>query len=129
MGRNIKAGDLTKAVMEELKAYAGLSGTAMKGAVQEAAATMRKEIKVNAPERRGTYKKSWITKKTGETADTVSMAVYSPRRYMIAHLLENGHAKRGGGRVPGIPHIAKAEEKGREQLMQELDEKLKRGST
>lgn len=128
MTARIKPGDLAKAVMEELNAYSGLTGTAMKEAVRSAAATMRKGIKSNAPERTGTYKKSWTATKTGETSDTLSMAVHSPRRYMIAHLLENGHAKRGGGRVPGIPHIAQAEEKGRERLMEELDRKLERGS-
>jgi hypothetical protein len=56
----------------------------------------------------------------------LQQTVYSPNRYMLAHLLEKGHAKRGGGRVRAIPHIAPAEEAGIEML-EGLIEKAVRG--
>lgn len=52
------------------------------------------------------------------------MTVYSKNRYQLAHLLEHGHAKRGGGRVSGKPHIAPAEENGVEMLENLIKEAL-----
>ena len=125
MGRSVKVGDLAGQVMKELEAYSRIATEDLKKEIRRTAATVKKEIRDTAPDRTGTYKDSWVASRSLDTADSIGMTVHSPKRYMIAHLLENGHAKRGGGRVPGIPHIGPAEGKGREQLMRELEEKLK----
>ena len=62
------------------------------------------------------YSKSWATKKVSENSHSLEMTVHSKNRYQLAHLLEHGHAKRGGGRVAARPHIAPAEENGEELL-------------
>ena len=97
----------------------------MKKAVKAAGTTVRNEIRQNAPEQTGRYAKSWTSKTTAESATSMQVTVYSPSRYMLAHLLEHGHAKRGGGRVRAIPHIAPAEEVGAEQLEQDILRGLK----
>ncbi len=122
--QNVGVDGLADAVMRGLREYADLATDSMKTAVTNASKTVRKEISANAPVRRGTYKKSWRTKKTRENANVLEVTVYSPKRYMIAHLLENGHAKRGGGRVAGKPHIAPAEQHGVDQLTREIEEAL-----
>lgn len=42
----------------------------------------------------------------------------------LPHLLENGHAKRGGGRVPGRPHISVVESQIIEQFEKKVEAKL-----
>ena len=111
--------------MEGLTEYAELAVDEMKSAVKKSAKTVKDEIGQNAPERTGKYAKSWKTKTTKESANELEITVYSPSRYMLAHLLENGHAKRGGGRVRAIPHIAPAEQHGIEELEDLIERALK----
>ncbi|MGN0676638.1 MAG: HK97 gp10 family phage protein, partial [Ruminococcus sp.] len=105
-----------------LTEYADLTDESMKKAVRKTATSVKKEISANAPKKTGTYAKSWTSKKTRENSHTLEMTVHSKDRYQIAHLLENGHAKRGGGRVEGRPHIAPAEKNG-EILLENLIKK------
>ena len=108
-------------IMKGLTEYADLADTSMKKAVRTTAKPVKDEISANAPKRTGAYSKSWTAKKTKENSHSLEMTVHSKNRYQLAHLLEKGHAKRGGGRVSGKPHIAPAEEKG-VQLFEKLIE-------
>ena len=121
----VDIGHLADAVMDGLREYADLATDSMKAAVTKTGKTVRKEIMAGAPTNTGAYAKSWRTKKTRESSHVLEVTVYSPKRYMLAHLVEKGHAKRGGGRVAGKPHIAPAEQHGIDQLTREIEEALK----
>ena len=114
---------MAEAVMEGLLEYAELAADVMKDCVKKAGNTVKKETQAGAPVRTGKYKKSWAVKRQRETSNTLEVVVHSRNRYQLTHLLEKGHAKRGGGRVKAVPHIAPAEEKG----VRELEEGIKRG--
>lgn len=124
MSDRVRIDQLAAAVMEGLTEYADLATEDMKKAVKKAGATVRKEIQANAPKDTGDYAKSWSVKNMKETSSSLEVAVHSRNRYQLAHLLEFGHAKRGGGRVPGKAHIAPAEEKGVRELEQEIRKAL-----
>ena len=108
--------DMAAEIMEGLSEYAELADTAMKKAVRKTATAVKNEISANAPVKSGRYKRSWTAKKTKENSHTLEMTAHSKDRYQIAHLLEHGHDKRGGGRVAAIPHIAPAEANGADML-------------
>ena len=113
---SIPVGNLADEVIKQLGEYAEVTTDGMKKAVNDAGKTVKKEIQANAPVQSGKYKKSWTVKKTAESATKLEITVHSKNRYQLAHLLEHGHAKRGGGRVAGKPHIAPAEQNGEELL-------------
>ena len=97
--RRTSVDGLADAIMDGLKEYADLATDIVKDAVKDVSKTVKKDIQANAPKRTGRYKKSWAVKKTAESSNSLIMTVHSKDRYQIAHLLEHGHAKRGGGRV------------------------------
>ena len=112
-------------IMKGLTEYADLATDEMKSAVKKAGKTVKDEIKANAPKKTGQYAASWTAKTTLETAHSLHLTVHSPKKYQLAHLLEHGHAKRGGGRTKAQPHIAPAEAVGIEQLEAEIERALK----
>lgn len=123
----VSIGNMADAIMKELNEYADLTSDGVKAAVTKAAKTVKAEIQSGAPVDTGAYKKSWSTKTTGESSQSLEITVYSKNRYQLAHLLEFGHAKRGGGRVAARPHIAAAEQTGIEQLEQEIERCIRNG--
>ena len=127
MGKKVSIDQLAEAVNEQLQEYNKLSAEVVKTAVTKAGNAVKKDVGANAPRKTGRYAKSWRTKKTKETSTELQVTVYSPTRYMLAHLLEHGHAKRGGGRVRAIPHIAPAEEAAEETLRKDIERGLTSG--
>lgn len=125
MGRKVRVNALAEAIKDTLKEYADVSAEKVKTAVKEAGKTVKKEIEMNAPKDSGDYSRSWAIKNVKETSNSLAVSVHSKNRYQLAHLLEFGHAKRGGGRVSGKVHIALAEAKGIEQFEGDIEKALK----
>ncbi|MCD8048329.1 MAG: HK97 gp10 family phage protein [Clostridia bacterium] len=124
MAKTISIDEMASAINEGLQEYANLAADDMKDAVRKTAKSVKEEISANAPIKSGAYKKSWAAKETAESAETLSVTVYSKNRYQLAHLLEKGHALRGGGRTKAFPHIAPAEETGEDMLLKLIEQAL-----
>lgn len=127
MAHKVKIKDLADVIISGLNDYADLTGDEVKKAVRATAKSVKDDIRENAPKRTGEYANSWATKVMEETSESISITVYSKSKYYIAHLLEHGHAKRGGkGRVAAQPHIAPAQERGEKMLKAEIEKRLKK---
>lgn len=94
----------------------------VKKAVEDVSKSTASELKTTSPERTGAYAKDWTSRKSYEDRRSKRKTVYNKDHYQLTHLLEFGHAKRNGGRVPAKEHIKAAEEK----AQQEFEEAIKR---
>ena len=121
----VKIDNMAAEIMKGLDEYAKLTTSDLKSAVRQAGTNVKKDIQANAPKKTGAYSKSWSVKATKETSNSLELTVYSPKKYQLAHLLEFGHAKRGGGRTKAQPHIAPAEEAAVKQLELDIERALK----
>ena len=87
-----------------------------------------KRLKQTSPKRYGNYAKSWAMKTEKEIGQPHKRIIHAKApHYRLTHLLEHGHAKVGGGRVEGKPHIRPAEEMVIREFMAEVEEAIKRG--
>ena len=87
-----------------------------------------KQLRQTSPKKTGKYAKSWTmsTEKLFGQPHTRIIHAKAPH-YRLAHLLEYGHAKVGGGRVEGEPHIRPAEEMVIKEFVAEVEEAIERG--
>lgn len=125
----IKIDGLASAIEEVLRDYSRVTQEAMRRAVNKTARDTVERLRETSPGQGGDYAKSWATKETGkERASSYQRVIYSKApNYRLTHLLEKGHAKVNGGRVPAQPHIAPAEEAAIEQFERELRDRISKG--
>ena len=92
-------------------------------AARETAKAMAADLRETSPKDTGEYAKGWTYRKEAPG----SYRVYNKKKPQLTHLLEHGHAQRGGGRVEGRPHIKPAEERHAPQLERKIAQILERG--
>lgn len=116
--------DLSKEVGNLLEKYGEEVNHLLQEAVPKVAKGAVKQLKSSSPKDTGKYAKGW-TSKVEKSRLGVSATVYGGNKTgSIAHLLEHGHAKRNGGRVPGNEHIRPVEEWASEELVNEIERGL-----
>lgn len=107
---------LANEIMQALNGYEDHVVHGIEEAKTKVANDTVKMLKADSPKKTGKYASGWTKKKMG-----TGYVIHNRTHYQLTHLLEKGHAKVGGGRVPPAKiHIKPAEEKAIEMLEQEI---------
>lgn len=101
--------DFAKVIQDSLREYADDCMEAVREVIQEVSTETVKKVRSSSPRQTGQVAKGW-TKTTETSRFGTTVTVHGKGKTgSVAHLLENGHAKRGGGRVSGKTFIAPVE--------------------
>lgn len=116
-----KGENLHEAILNELYEFSYEVEQIVQEELDKGAQDLKNELKATSPKRSGRYAKNWKVKKNGR-----SRTVYNGKpTYRVTHLLEYGHASRGGGRKVGaIPHIKPAEDKYAEIMHENIKRRI-----
>ena len=130
MARKVTLKNLDKAIADILKEYEGDVVENMKeitaAVTKEGAKAVKNESLSTFNNKvlpRGRYGSGWTSQvETGRFS--AQGIIYNSKYPGLPHLLENGHAKRGGGRVEGRPHIKPVEEKITKEYIRKIEASL-----
>ena len=87
-----------------------------------------KQRKTTSPKESGGYGKAWTVKTEGTFGQPKNRIVHVRKpHYRLTHLLEYGHALKGGGRTEAQPHIKPAEDMVIQEFQREVREAIERG--
>ena len=125
---NINIDKLASEIAKELSTYSQEVVQKVNVSSERVGKTAVKQLKQTSPKRYGDYAKSWTMKTEPEVGQPHTRIIHAKApHYRLAHLLEYGHAKVGGGRVEGRPHIRPAEEMVIKEFVAEVEEAIERG--
>lgn len=101
---------LANEIMRQLRIYTNGVQEGINVEAEEVGKEVVAELKTDpTPILTGDYRKSWRLTKQGNRR--LKVIVHSKDEYRLTHLLENGHALKGGGRSQAYPHIRPAEQR------------------
>ena len=113
---------LAREIAETLSNYSDEVAEKVRSAADEVATLGVKQLKITSPKRTGGYAKGWTVKTAGS-----AKIIHNRTSYQLTHLLEHGHAKAGGGRVSGKPHIGPTEEMVIQEFTRKTEEAISNG--
>ncbi|MDZ4649870.1 HK97 gp10 family phage protein [Bacillus cereus] len=108
--------DFASELARELQRYANVVEEEVLTAQEEVANVAVNKLKQSSPKKTGAYRKGWRKKKED------SGVIIHNTQGQLTHLLEKGHARVGGGRVPAQVHIRPVEE----YVINELPRRIER---
>ncbi|MED5052697.1 HK97 gp10 family phage protein [Anoxybacillus rupiensis] len=123
---NIPIDQLAHEITSAVREYTEDVAVAIDKKVDQVANKVLKEAQALAPKRTGEYAKTFVKTKEGGYGEHRRI-IWNKKHYRRVHLLEFGHAKVNGGRVPAYPHLRPAYEKHAANLPDEIKEIIRNG--
>lgn len=118
---------LAKQVADDLKEYSEETAKIVDGCIDEVADQCVEKLKATSPRRTGQYAESWKAETVYSKSGNKRVVVRNKKYYYLTHLLEHGHAKKGGkGRVKAFVHIKPVEEYAQKALPELIETRLKK---
>ena len=124
----VKVDQLSKAINEALNEFVNFTEEAVDKGVSETAKEAVKELQNAHPSGSGqfgswdkSYNKGWKVMQTKTDKRYHKKAtIHNATDYQLTHLLEKGHALRGGGRTRSFEHIAPVANKCEDELVKNI---------
>jgi len=128
MANNISIDQLAAEITRAIRQYTDDVTAAIVETVDQTADEILQEVKTNHPyrDRTGEYTKGFRKTKQDDPGRTRRI-IWNRKHYRRVHLLEFGHAKRGGGRVPAYPHLRPAYDKHAPRLVDKIKQIIRNG--
>lgn len=124
MARPVTIDGFGEALTDVLDDYGDVAIEKVNKVVPEVANDAVKRLRKASPRRTGEYAKNWTKTVTKSRLGATATIYGNAPTYRLAHLLEHGHAKRGGGRTAPIVHIKPVEEWAADEVESRLKEDL-----
>lgn len=106
-----------KEIQRTLEEFMDVTEEDVQTAIEQTGSEAVNELQAAAPPGSGKYQswaqynRGWGKTKEFKKRGKSTVIVHNRRRYQLTHLLEKGHALKGGGRARAFPHIAPVAEK------------------
>ncbi len=122
--------ELAAQIVLAVQEYTENVSAAIEREIETTADAVLKEIQSSSAwkDQTGKYRPGW-TKTREASGGSLKITVWNRARSWLTWILERGHAKRGGGRVEGRPHIAPAYDRHVPAMEERIKEIIRKGGS
>ena len=123
---SVSVNQLADAIVDAVREYTEDVTEAINKKVESTADLVLADVRQNAPKKTGKYAKGFI-KTDKSLPGNRRFVVWNSKYYRLVHLLEFGHARVQGGRVPGKPHLIPAHQKYVDGMVNDIKQIIRNG--
>jgi hypothetical protein len=126
MAETVSINQLADAIVDAVREYTEDVTEAIDQKVESTADLVLSDVQQNAPKKTGKYAKGFV-KTDKSLPGRRRFVVWNRKFYRLVHLLEFGHAKVKGGRVPGKPHLIPAHQRHVDGMLSDIKQIIRNG--